>query len=38
MPGKRLQFDRETWQALDQLANDRMQMFQELAEEASPMC
>jgi predicted transcriptional regulator len=34
MPGKRVQFDDETWQALDQLANDRMQTFQELAEEA----
>ena len=34
MAGKRVQFDDETWQALDQLANDRMQTFQELAEEA----
>jgi hypothetical protein len=32
MPGKRIQFDDETWQAL--LASDRMQTFQELAEEA----
>ena len=34
MPGKRVQFDDETWQALDLLAADRMQTFQELAEEA----
>jgi predicted transcriptional regulator len=34
MPGKRVQFDDETFQALDQLAGDRMQTFQELAEEA----
>ena len=34
MPGKRIQFDDETWQALDLLASDRMQTFQELAEEA----
>jgi len=34
MPGKRVQFDSETWLALDQLAKDRMQTFQELAEEA----
>jgi predicted transcriptional regulator len=34
MPGKRVQFDDETWQALDELAHDRMQTFQELAEEA----
>jgi hypothetical protein len=34
MPGKRVQFDDETWQALDLLAEDRMQTFQELAEEA----
>ena len=34
MPGKRVQFDGETWQALDELAHDRMQTFQELAEEA----
>jgi len=34
MPGKRIQFDDETLTALEQLAEDRMQTFQELAEEA----
>ena len=34
MPGKRVQFDNETWQALELLTSDRMQTFQELAEEA----
>jgi hypothetical protein len=34
MPGKRVQFDDETWQALDLLARDRMMDFQELADEA----
>jgi hypothetical protein len=34
MPGKRVQFDQETWNALDLLARDRMQDFQELADEA----
>ena len=34
MPGKRGQFDDETWHALDLLARDRMQDFQELADEA----
>ena len=34
MPGKRLQFDKEDWAALDLLARDRMMTFQELAEEA----
>jgi hypothetical protein len=34
MPGKRVQFDPETWQALDLLARDRMMDFQELADEA----
>jgi len=34
MPGKRVQFDDETWQALDVLARDRMANFQELADEA----
>ena len=34
MPGKRIQNDDETWAALDLLARDRMQTFQELAEEA----
>jgi hypothetical protein len=34
MPGKRIQFDDATWQALDLLAHDRMMDFQELADEA----
>jgi hypothetical protein len=34
MPGKRVQFDDETWHALELLAKDRMQNFQELADEA----
>jgi hypothetical protein len=34
MPGKRVQFDDETWQALDLLARDRAGTFQELADEA----
>jgi hypothetical protein len=34
VPGKRVQFDAETWQALDLLARDRMMDFQELADEA----
>jgi hypothetical protein len=34
MPGKRVQFDAETWQALDLLARDCMMDFQELADEA----
>ena len=34
MPGKRVQFDDETWQAVDLLARDRLMDFQELAEEA----
>jgi hypothetical protein len=34
MPGKRVQFDDETWHALKLLARDRMQDFQELADEA----
>jgi hypothetical protein len=34
MPGKRVQFDDETWQALDLLARDSMRDFQELADEA----
>ncbi len=34
MHGKRLQFDDETWAALDLLARDRMMDFQELADEA----
>ena len=34
MPGKRIQLDDETWQALDLLARDQMKTFQELADEA----
>jgi hypothetical protein len=34
MPGKRIVFDNETFLALDSLAKDRMQDFQELADEA----
>jgi predicted DNA-binding ribbon-helix-helix protein len=34
MRGKRVQFDDETWMALDVLARDRMMDFQELADEA----
>jgi hypothetical protein len=34
MPGKRIQFDDATWQALDLLARDSMKDFQELADEA----
>lgn len=34
MPGKRVQFDNATWQAINTLAHDRMANFQELADEA----
>jgi hypothetical protein len=34
MPGKRVRFDEETWQALYLLARDQMKTFQELADEA----
>jgi hypothetical protein len=34
MPGKRVQFDDETWQSLDLLAREQMKDFQELADEA----
>jgi hypothetical protein len=34
MPGKRVQFDDDTWAALDLLARDRMMEFEELADEA----
>jgi hypothetical protein len=34
MPGKRIQLDEETWQALDLLGRDAMKDFQELADEA----
>lgn len=34
MPGKRVQFDAETWQAIALLARDQMKDFQEIADEA----
>jgi hypothetical protein len=34
MPGKRIQFDDETWHAIDLLSKDSMKDFQELADEA----
>jgi hypothetical protein len=34
MPGKRVQIDDETWQALELLGRDSMRDFQELANEA----
>ena len=34
MKGKRVQFDDETWSALDLMARDQMKTFQELADEA----
>lgn len=34
MPGKRIEFDRETMVVLDQLADDRMATIQELVDEA----
>ena len=34
MPGKRVEFDQETFAAVDLLARDRMMTFQELADEA----
>jgi hypothetical protein len=34
MPGKRVQFDDETWQAIDLLGRESMKDFQELADEA----
>ena len=34
MPGKRVQFDDETWNTIDLLARDRLMTFQELADEA----
>ena len=36
MPGKRVQFDEETWRQLDLLGHDQMKDFQELADEAFP--
>jgi hypothetical protein len=34
MKGKRVQFDDETWSALDLLGRDQMKTFQEMADEA----
>ena len=34
MPGKRVQFDDETWRQIDFLGHDQMKDFQELADEA----
>ena len=34
MPGKRVQFDEETWRQLDLLGHDQMKDFQELTDEA----
>jgi hypothetical protein len=34
MPGKRVQFDDETWQSIDAVASRQGQSFQELADEA----
>jgi hypothetical protein len=34
MPGKRVQFDEESWRQIDLLAHDQMKDFQELADEA----
>jgi hypothetical protein len=34
MPGKRVQFDDETWRQIDLLGRDQMKDFQELAAEA----
>ena len=34
MPGKRLQFDDETWRQIDLLSRDQMKDFQELGDEA----
>jgi hypothetical protein len=34
MPGKRVQFDEETWQQIDLLGRDQRKDFQELADEA----
>ena len=34
MPGKRIQLDEGTWQALDLLSRNSMKTFQELADEA----
>jgi hypothetical protein len=34
MPGKRVQFDPETWQQIDLLGREQMKDFQELTDEA----
>jgi hypothetical protein len=34
MPGKRVQFDDETWQAIDAVVRGKGKTFQELADEA----
>ena len=34
MPGKRVQFDDETWHAIELLGRDTMKDFQEIADEA----
>lgn len=34
MVGKRLRFDRETWNAIDLLARDQMKSIEEITEEA----
>jgi hypothetical protein len=34
MPGKRVQFDEETWRQLDLLGHDQVKDFEELADEA----
>jgi hypothetical protein len=34
MPGKRVQFDEETWAAIDAVARGKSKTFQELADEA----
>lgn len=34
MPGKRVQFDDETWAAIDAVARGRSKSFQDLADEA----
>jgi hypothetical protein len=34
MPGKRVQFDDETWQAIDAVVRGKGKAFQELADEA----
>lgn len=34
MPGKRVQFDDDTWAAIDAVARGRSKTFQELADEA----